>query len=137
MVTGYQHFEEDVNIAGVILNHVSGSRNEGKLRDALERHCHIPVVGSVPRDEGLRISERHLGLIPSEESCGPGLLVERIGRSLEPHLDVDQILKIAQSAGTLHPLGLPAEASAEVGVRGNIPKIGIIRDTAQYLINLP
>ena len=28
MVRGYQHFEKDVRIAGVLLNYVSGSRHE-------------------------------------------------------------------------------------------------------------
>ena len=43
-------------------------RHEGKLREAVEQYCHIPVVGSIPKDPDLRIAERHLGLIPSGES---------------------------------------------------------------------
>src|SRR4030043_1677650 len=68
MVKGYQLFQTDIKIAGVILNYVSGRRHEEKLKDAVEQHCGIPVVGSIPRDADLLIAERHLGLIPSPES---------------------------------------------------------------------
>ena len=98
MVTGYQHFQKGVPIAGVILNYVSGPRHEGKLRAAVEQYCHIPVVGSIPRDPNLHIAERHLGLIPSQESGESEALIDRLGRKLEGHLDLDKILAIAQSA---------------------------------------
>lgn len=98
MVKGYQLFQTDIKIAGVILNYVSGRRHEEKLRGAVEQHCGIPVVGSIPRDPDLLIAERHLGLIPSPESDGAMSLVERIGKKLEPHLDLDKILSIARSS---------------------------------------
>jgi cobyrinic acid a,c-diamide synthase len=96
MVKGYQLFQTDVKIAGVILNYVSGRRHEEKLRGAVEQHCGIPVVGSIPRDPDLQIAERHLGLIPSLESDGATSLIERIGKKLEPHLDLERILAIAK-----------------------------------------
>ena len=96
MVTGYQQFQKDIQIAGVILNYVAGSRHEKKLRDAVEQYCGIPVLGSLPRDQGLQITERHLGLIPSLESGEAESLVERIGLKLEPYFDLDGILKVAQ-----------------------------------------
>ena len=107
MVTGYQQFQKDIQIAGVILNYVSGSRHEKKLRDAVERYCGIPVLGSLPKDQDLHISERHLGLIPSLESGEAESLVERIGLKLEPYLDLDGILRVAQSLEVPHPTPLP------------------------------
>ncbi len=107
MVTGYQHFQKDVPIAGVILNYVSGTRHESKLRNAVEQYCGIPVVGSIPRDQDLRIVERHLGLIPSSEAGEAELWVERIGRKLESHFDLDRILTIAREFGPPHPFPLP------------------------------
>ena len=98
MVTGYQHFQKDIPIAGVILNYVSGTRHESKLRNAVDQYCGIPVVGSIPKDQDLRIIERHLGLIPSLESGEAESLVERIGRKLESRLDLDKILLIARSS---------------------------------------
>jgi len=116
MVTGYQHFQKDVHIAGVILNYVSGPRHEGKLRAAVEQYCQIPVVGSIPRDPNLHITERHLGLIPSQESGESEALIDRLGRELEGHLDLDTILAIARSAEAPHPYPLPR--GERVRVRG-------------------
>ena len=102
MVKGYQDFQEDVRIAGVILNQVSGKRHEQKLRAAVETYCRIPVVGSIPRDLDLKIHERHLGLIPSRELKESESMVERMGRKLEEYLDLDAILSVARR-GTPHP----------------------------------
>lgn len=97
MVTGYQHFQPDVNIAGVILNNISGNRHERKLKAAVERYCRVPVVGTVPRDPELTISQRHLGLIPFPEADEAESIVERICRKLDPHFDFDGILAIART----------------------------------------
>lgn len=96
MINGYQHFEPETNIAGVILNNVSGSRHESKLVAAVERYCGIPVLGSLPRDNRLTISERHLGLIPCGEAKEPISLIKHIAERVKAHLDVDGILAIAR-----------------------------------------
>ncbi len=129
MVKGYQLFQTDIKIAGVILNCVSGRRHEEKLRDAAEQHCGIPVVGSIPRDGDLLIAERHLGLIPAPESGESESLVERVGHKLESCFDLDRILSIARTLKTPHPSPLPL--GEKDGVRGSeagITKIGVMHD---------
>ena len=141
MVTGYQHFQKDIPIAGVILNYVSGTRHESKLRNAVDQYCGIPVVGSIPKDQDLRIIERHLGLIPSSESGEAEWLVERIGRKLELQLDLDNIFKIARSFKTnfkttsddptAYPNSPFEKIRDEVKVRrAKTVRIGILRDRA-------
>jgi cobyrinic acid a,c-diamide synthase len=148
MVTGYQQFQKNIHIAGVILNYVSGSRHERKLRDAVEQYCGIPVLGSLPKDQDLHIKERHLGLIPSVESGEAGALVEQIGLKLESYFDLEGILRVAQTFRPSHPVrsadlsmkaSLPEERdqsssprpSGERGrVRGLRVKIGVIHDRA-------
>jgi cobyrinic acid a,c-diamide synthase len=144
MVKGYQLFQKGIQIAGVVLNYVSGTRHESKLRNAVEQYCGIPVVGSIPKDQDFYIMERHLGLIPSSESSEAELSIERIGRKLESQLNLDQILTLARSSITHRPLSVllgKKKASQshpslkEKGrVRGTVrtPKvrIGIIRDRA-------
>ncbi len=151
MVSGYQHFQKGIRIAGVILNYVSGSRHEEKLKGAVEQHCGIPVVGSIPRDQDLRIMERHLGLIPTSESEEAESLLERIGQSTSSRFDLDKILSIGRSSkapetaspilekrtakkSPLRPTGEPACQQAGDKVRGSASnrkvRIGIIRDQA-------
>jgi cobyrinic acid a,c-diamide synthase len=144
MVKGYQLFQKGIEIAGVILNYVSGVRHEKKLKDAVEQYCGIPVVGSIPKDEGLCITERHLGLIPSSESSEAELWVERIGRKLESRLDLDQILTLArcskapQVSSPLLKKGKRKKSSLPLKERHRVRgtartqkvRIGIIRDRA-------
>ena len=144
MVMGFQHFQKDVPIAGVILNYVSGTRHERKLRKAIEQYCGIPVVGSIPKDQDLHIMERHLGLIPSSESSEGELSIERIGRKLESRLDLDQILTLARSSkapqvsspllkkGKTKKSSLPLKERDRVRgtARTQKVRIGIIRDRA-------
>jgi cobyrinic acid a,c-diamide synthase len=131
MVKGYQLFQTDIKIAGVILNYVSGRRHEEKLRGAVEQHCGIPVVGSIPRDPDLLIAERHLGLIPSPESDGAMSLVERIGKKLEPHLDLEGILTIAKEFRPPRPVPfLSGERNEEREDQPIKAKIGVMRDRA-------
>ena len=128
MVSGYQHFQPETNIAGVILNRVAGGRHEQKLRHAVEKYCGIPVVGSIPRDSDLDIAERHLGLIPTRESDGAEAWVERIGRKLEPSFDIEQIAAIADRCKA----PCPAETVPRKRERQGPPKvkIGVIYDRA-------
>ncbi|MFC2017276.1 cobyrinate a,c-diamide synthase [Chloroflexota bacterium] len=97
MVTGYQHFQPDTNIAGVILNNVSGSRHERKLVSAIEQYCGIPVVGIVPKDESLSIVERHLGLVPYSETSEESV-ISQIHHRLEERLNLNSILDITRKA---------------------------------------
>jgi cobyrinic acid a,c-diamide synthase len=63
LIGGYLDFDRDVDIRGVILNKVGGTRHEGKLRAALERYTDTEVLGAIGRDKALEIPERHLGLV--------------------------------------------------------------------------
>jgi cobyrinic acid a,c-diamide synthase len=129
MVMGYQSFQPGTHIAGIILNQVAGNRHERKLRNAVEKYCKIPVVGSIPRDPEFHIPERHLGLIPpgEGESEKTDLVVEHIGRKMEAFLDLDHILTIARSFKAPHPSPLP---TGEKGNKGIKAKISVIRDRA-------
>lgn len=130
LVHGYQTFEPETNIAGVILNNVAQSRHETKLRQAIEHHCHLPVVGVLPRREALTIPDRHLGLIPRAENDEliPALAACR--QAVEQYVDLDAVLAIARAAPPLpneagdEPV-LTAAPKNDVSVR-----IGVVRDRA-------
>jgi cobyrinic acid a,c-diamide synthase len=61
IINGFGAFDKNVNIAGVILNNVSGTQHEGKLKDAMEE-AGINVLGMIRRNTDLKVPERHLGL---------------------------------------------------------------------------
>jgi cobyrinic acid a,c-diamide synthase len=128
IVHGCQTFEADTPIAGVVLNNVSQSRHETRLRQAIESYCGIPVLGAIPRDESLTIPDRHLGLVPRGE--GETLLsaISACQGAVEQYLDLEQVLRIADSTA---PLFVAAGAPASVQpVGAERPRMGVMRDRA-------
>ncbi|VAX14396.1 Protein similar to cobyrinic acid a,c-diamide synthetase clustered with dissimilatory sulfite reductase [hydrothermal vent metagenome] len=101
LILGYQNFEPDINIAGVILNQVRGQRHESKLRAVIEHYTDVPVVGAVYHNPDLQIDERHLGLIPSNEARQADNKVAQIGRLIAEQVELDKLARIAASAPLL------------------------------------
>lgn len=100
LILGYQAFEPEINIAGVILNQLGGSRHESKLRAVIEHYTDVPVVGAVHRDPLLNIQERHLGLIPSNEAQAVEEQIDTVSRLVAQQVDLEQLQGIANNALT-------------------------------------
>ena len=129
LILGYQAFAKDINIAGVILNQLGGSRHEAKLRAVIEHYTDVPVVGAVHRDPVLNIQERHLGLIPSNEAAAVEQQISAVADIVARQVNLDQLHDIANSAVTpAYPAQtetIPPAAKPAADVR-----IGIAQDTA-------
>ncbi len=128
IVHGCQTFEPETKIAGVVLNNVAHGRHEARVRQAIESYCHIPVLGSIPRDEKLTIPDRHLGLVPRGEEDAHLSAITACHEAVERYLDLDSVLRIARSAPSL-PISDPFQA-LEPADRSPRVKIGILRDRA-------
>lgn len=131
VVLGCLHFDPSVNIQGVILNRVAGSRHERILRESIERYCGIPVLGALPKLDAEDFPERHMGLIPTPEHALVNRAIETAARTVSQHVDLNAVLGIADRARSAPPvcLGNPgARQAAQPGA--SAPKIGVIRDTA-------
>ena len=126
IVHGCQTFEPGTHISGVVLNNVARSRHEARLRQAIESHCDIPVVGAIPRDEKLTIPDRHLGLIPREEDDTHLSAITACQEAIEKYLELDPVLEIARTAP---PLNSPAETNIPIPQSPRV-KIGVMRDRA-------
>ena len=126
LLLGYQSFNKNIKIAGVILNKVGGPRHEQKLRNVINQYTDIPVIGAVPRLDELNITERHLGLIPSNETTDTTKIVSNIANIIEKHVDLDLFIKIASAAASL-----PVSTYQITTTNKPITlKIGIARDAA-------
>ena len=101
LILGMQQFDADVKIGGVILNFVGGPRHETKLRNVIERYTDVPVIGAVHRNPDIAMTERHLGLIPSNEVIESKSHIKLMGKIIADEVDVDKVLQIAESAPAL------------------------------------
>ncbi|NOR61906.1 MAG: cobyrinate a,c-diamide synthase [Rhodobacteraceae bacterium] len=124
LLVGYQAFDPEVNIAGVILNKVGGPRHESKLRAAVEAYTDIPVIGAIGKHTELEIGERHLGLTTPEETGAFKATIARIGEIVGGSVELETLRAIAATAPAL-----PA-VSPQAAPLGAMVKIGIARDTA-------
>jgi cobyrinic acid a,c-diamide synthase len=94
LVRGFATHDPAVRVAGVVLNRVASARHRAMVADAVKA-VGIPVFGALPRDSGLELPERHLGLVLAGEHPD---MAERIGRladAAESHFDLDAILASA------------------------------------------
>jgi cobyrinic acid a,c-diamide synthase len=67
MAFGYLNFDRRLKISGIILNNVSGPKHARYITEACKSKIKVPILGIVQRDNELRMDERHLGLIPTDE----------------------------------------------------------------------
>lgn len=125
LILGYQAFDRDVNIAGVILNKVGGPRHEEKLRAVIERYTDVRVLGAVRADDSLAIVERHLGLMPGNESEAAEARIEAIAGRIAEQVNLTGVLEIAHRAAALNPPGSPEKPRA-----GRGPRIAYAHDRA-------
>ncbi|HWR59651.1 MAG TPA: cobyrinate a,c-diamide synthase, partial [Thermodesulfovibrionales bacterium] len=141
MVLGMQRFDPEVDIRGVVLNQVAGSRHESVICKSVESYCHIPVLGSIPRLESGAFPERHMGLTPHQEHPDTERAISFAADVALRHLDIERILRIAKGAEPLSTTqrakgkGRRAKAITESSKfkvpssKGEV-RIGVIRDSA-------
>ncbi len=98
LVKGFQAFDPEVDICGVIFNNIGSRRHQEKATRAVEHYCGVPVIGAVPRTDEMKLTMRHLGLVPYREGQVHtdfhkriDLIRDVIGR----HLDMDLLLETA------------------------------------------
>jgi len=132
LIKGFRCFEPETPIAGVILNNVAGERHKSKLIQAIEKYCDIPVIGAIPKVKNLNITERHLGLMPFNESTSGSSFVKDIGAFVERYVDLDAVISIAKQAHNKHnpPSTIPDPYKTKKDYqRGNaVVRIGVIFD---------
>lgn len=142
IISGIQKFDAGVEIKGVVLNYIAGSRHESIIRNSIEKYCKIPVLGAFPRMKEENFPERHMGLVPFQEHIGAQKAIDKALEITEKYIDVDAVLKIANEADELEVSGQEFRiqdsgykiqanhASCIVHHASSGVKIGVIRDSA-------
>lgn len=128
LVLGYQRFDPDLRMAGVILNNVGSAHHAAICREAIISATGLPVFGALIRDEALRAPERHLGLVPAVEGRLAESYFEATANKVAEQVDVAALLEAGASpsmSSWAAPAGLwPANAPT-----ARVP-IAVARDEA-------
>jgi cobyrinic acid a,c-diamide synthase len=125
LILGYQAFDPDIRIAGVILNNLGGSRHESKLRAVIEHYTDVEVIGAVQHDVSMQIAERHLGLVPANEQDAARVRIQHVGERVAEQVDLARFVAIANSAQAYHP-----SLMSETSVPAERVRVGIAHDQA-------
>jgi cobyrinic acid a,c-diamide synthase len=95
MIFGYLNFDKKLRIIGIILNNVSGPKHEKYLIEACRNSLNVPILGIVKRDNDLKMDERHLGLIPSDElEPSKRNKIMRLANKVSEEIYYDKILSL-------------------------------------------
>jgi cobyrinic acid a,c-diamide synthase len=97
IASGYAKFDPNLNLAGFILNRCGSAGHYQGIKLAVEQATTLPVLGWLPKDAGLHIPERHLGLVPTDERGELTTFITHAAGIVDQYFDLDQILTIAKT----------------------------------------
>ncbi len=126
LVQGFATYDPDLRLAGVVFNRVGGERHRELIWEAMTRcpKCQgIPILGFMPRSEGLELPERHLGLHTAEEGALTQGRIDALVAWVEKHIELSRLLQL------LPRPALVDAADSDTPPRYNV-RIGVARDRA-------
>jgi cobyrinic acid a,c-diamide synthase len=126
IVKGINDFDKDLNIAGVVLNQIATKRQETVIRDAVEYHSGVKVLGVLKKGRDVLLPERHMGLLSSVEHIDPQHGIDAIANIVKETVDVSAIRDIAQNA----PQIISNKLKTKVNTIDKQLRIGALRDKA-------
>lgn len=119
---GFERFDPDVRIVGVIANRVGGDTHARWVAQAVRASCRAPLLGAVPYDAALALPERHLGLVTAAEGPLTPARRRRLGDEVRQRVDLDALWAAAAPLPRV-PATVTVAASPRV-------TIGVARDAA-------
>ena len=133
IVLGFEEFDPDLDLAGVVFNRVAGETHWKWLREAVSARCRAVPLGYLPRRDRLTLPERHLG--PGDgggAGVSPRSLLDELAGAIEATVDVDRLLSLARSR--VAPAADDFEGAPvgrrRIEARRDRPRIGVARDLA-------
>ncbi len=124
VVMGFEHFDEQLNYAGVILNNLGSQRHLQYLADAMQERIKMPCLGGIIRNENIAIPERHLGLVTREDHPLTRQTIDELADIIEKNIDLDMLLN------ALPEINLPRPGGEEIVVQEKKVRIAVARDNA-------
>jgi len=125
LVRGFAGHDPGVSLRGVIFNRVGSEAHAAIVTEACaETLPFLPVLGCLPRADGLELPSRHLGLVQAGEHQELDAFLERAADWVAAHLDLPALGSI------FAPLGIEAGTGASSPLPPLGQRIAVARDTA-------
>jgi len=98
LLLGFKLLRTDIHIAGVIFNFVEHESHYQLLKAAAE-DVGITALGFLPKNEGMQIPSRHLGLKTGSE-VNHEAIIEQAAAHISKHIDLDELMRITATQFT-------------------------------------
>ena len=94
IVHGFESFDSEVEVMGVILNKIASANHLEIIETAIEKQCQTKILGHLPRSLNFKIPERHLGLHMGDETPLTPASIAELAKTITEFVDIDQLLTI-------------------------------------------
>ena len=143
LIAGYDNFDPELTVAGVICNQIGSASHLDRICSAVRQTVEVPILGGIPRTEPVRIPERHLGLWrATENKLANTDYIDTLATLVTDNLNLEELVTIANSRSdqsvTLIHLEMKATGQQHVSHSPQV-RIGIAQDQAfcfYYAVNL-
>lgn len=119
LVHGFNTFRQNVDIAGIIFNHVGAPSHAEMIETAL-KPLGIPVVGAIPRNNDFTIPSRHLGLVPSAEIVGVDARIAAIGEAVSRDVQLERLRDLARPVASAPPVSVLPPPAQHIAVAQDV-----------------
>lgn len=97
IVQGFENFDKDLNIAGVIFSRTGSLRHYEYLKKAVEQSCKTRCLGFMPKNDDIVMPERHLGLVTADELDIGKNVLSTLTSMVRDHIDMEGLIKSLDS----------------------------------------
>ena len=123
VVKGFHDFDPKLRLAGVFLNQLGSEGHFAWLRESIEKETGVPALGWLPKDEGISIPERPLGLRTVLEEKEIEEKLDRLGKILEGNFDEKKFLELSKNV-------IASPARGGLAMTEQCPRMGVAYDKA-------
>ncbi len=107
-VLGYKQFDKRVDICGVILNNISSEKLYLNLKEAVENYAGVECLGYFPKNEGISLESRHLGLKQASELEDMAEKIQTLKELAKKYIDLERIQELSEKTYDINVFN-PAE----------------------------
>ncbi len=130
IIRGIQLFDNQLHIAGVILNNIAGQRHESIVRGTIQEYTDIKVIGAIERIKEDLMPERHLGLLPHIEHPDVDNAINLLSRIVKESVDIEYLIDLAGKAEEIFYENTVDPYPVYQDTAGDRVRIGVIKDRA-------
>ncbi|MCP4669728.1 MAG: cobyrinate a,c-diamide synthase [Desulfobacula sp.] len=132
IVKGFEEFDQDLKIAGVIFSKTGSKRHYEYLKNSVEQNCKTKCLGFMPKNSDIIMPERHLGLVTADEFDIKSKALSSLISMVKDHIDMPALINDLDGFDSMvnHKSQSSTTDKPNVISHGPIATIAVARDKA-------